>query len=113
MKIVIFMLIFNLSSCAVFEDMSVEGRHNSWLVGMQLNIGKNMYDCRYWICLDRKEKLFLGDITLPNGNLEAGYIWWHTQPKCRYYYEYELTTGSIVGFRFEESERFACRVSGA
>ncbi len=95
-------------------DMSVEGRHKMWVERMQAQIGKgNMYDCRYWICLHRTGKLFLGDTTLTNGNLEAGYVWGHTQPKCRYYYEYDPKTGVILGFRFEESEQFACRISGA
>jgi hypothetical protein len=108
----------SLLLCACYAlaglDMSIEGRHRLWLEDKESQIGKgNMYDCRYWICLNRKGKLFLGDVTLPNGNLEAGYIWGYTQPKCRYYYEYDPKTGVIVGFRFEESERFACRISGA
>jgi hypothetical protein len=95
-------------------DMSVEGRHKLWVEDMESQVGKgNMYECRYWICLDRKEKIFLGDVSLPNGNLEAGFIWWHTQPRCRYYYEYDPKSGVIVGFRFEETERYACRISGA
>ncbi len=105
-----------LSGCYTLAglDMSIEGRHKMWVEDMASQIGKiNMHDCRLWICLDRKEKLFLGDRPLPNGNLEAGFIWWHTQPRCRYYYEYEPKTGAIVGFRFEESERFACRISPA
>ncbi len=105
-----------LSACYALAglDMSAEGRHTMWAEFMSSQIGKgNMHDCRYWICLDRKEKIFLGDTGLPNGNLEAGFIWWHTQPRCRYYYEYNPKTGLIVGFRFEESERFACRISGA
>ena len=81
---------------------------------MKSQIGNgNMYDCRYWICLDRKGQLFLGDSALPSGNLEAGFIWGHTRPRCRYYYEYDPKTGVIEGFRYEESERFACRISGA
>lgn len=109
-------LVVLLSACYALAglDMSEEGRHKMWVQKMKSQIGNgNMYDCRYWICLDRKEKLYLGDDILPNGNLEAGFIWWHTQPKCRYYFEYEPKTGVIVGFRFEESERFSCRISGA
>lgn len=110
----ILMLSLWLSGCALFVDLSPAGRHKMWVEEMKSQIGKgNMHDCRYWICLDRKEKLFLGDRILPNGNLEAGFIWWHTQPRCRYYYEYDPKTGVIEGFRYEESERFACRISGA
>jgi len=114
--LVITSLVVLLSACYSLAglDMSVEGRHKMWVAKMKSQIGKaNMYDCRYWICLDRKEKIFLGDNILPNGNLEAGFIWWHTQPKCRYYYEYDPKTGVIEGFRYEEAEHFACRISGA
>ncbi len=109
-------LVVLLSACYALAglDMSVEGRHKMWVEKMKSQIGKgNMYDCRYWICLHRKGRLFLGDSALLGGNLEAGFIWGHTQPRCRYFYEYEPKTGAIVGFRFEESERFACRISGA
>jgi hypothetical protein len=105
-----------LSGCYTLTglDMSFEGRHKMWVEHMASQIGKiNMHDCRLWICLDRKEKLFLGDRPLPNGNLEAGFGLYYPEPKCRYYYEYEPKTGVIVGFRFEESERFACRITGA
>lgn len=109
-------LVLLLSACYALAglDMSVEGRHEMWVEKMKSQIGKgNMYDCKYWICLDRKEKIFLGDNILPNGNSEAGFIWWHTQHRCRYYFEYDPKTGAIEGFRYEESERFACRISGA
>ena len=109
-------LVVLLSACYALAglDMSEEGRHKMWVEDMQSLIGKgNMHDCRLRYCPNRKGNLFLGDRVLPNGNLEAGFIWWHTQPRCRYFYEYEPKTGAIVGFRFEESERFACRISGA
>ena len=109
-----FLLPLLLSGCVLFVDVSPEARHKWWIEKMESQIGKgNMHDCRLWICLKRKENLFLGDRALPNGNFEAGFIDGHNQPKCRYYYEYEPKTGVIVGFRFEESERFACRHSGA
>lgn len=106
-----------LSGCfygLVGLDMSFEGRHKMWIEDMQSLIGKgNMRDCRLRHCPYRQGNLFLGDRALPNGNLESGFIWGHTQPRCRYFFEYEPRTGGIVGFRFEESERFACRVSPA
>lgn len=112
-------LIF-LSNCALLVDTSVEARHNSWVIGMQRNIGKNMYDCTYWICSDRKIKYkFLGDKTLPNGNLESGFSTPYRsdglplETQCRYYFEYEPTTGLIVRFRYEESQNFACKTTGA
>jgi hypothetical protein len=98
--------------------MSVEGRHKMWRDEMLKNVGqKNMYDCSYWICGYRKiDYIFLGDTKLSNGNLEAGYS--HALNRevtkvCRYFFEYEPKTGLIVGFRFEESESFACRITGA
>ncbi len=95
-------------------DMSFEGRHKMWVEDRRSLIGQgNMHDCQLRYCPSRKGNLFLGDRPLPNGNLEAGFIWGHTQPRCRYYFEYEPNTGVIVGFRFEESERFACRISPA
>ena len=103
-----------LSGCALFVDLSEGARHQIWVEDMLRNVGqKNMYDCLYWICKDRSDlRLFEGDKLLSNGNLEARYRWPATQ-KCRYFFEYERATGLIVGFRFEESEQFACRFSGA
>lgn len=101
------------AGCAFGYDMSVESRHHAWVNGMRSQIGKgNMYDCRYWICTQRFESgVFLGDTTLLNGNVEAGYSRW--EGRCRLFFEYDPKSGVIVSFRFEESERFACRISGA
>jgi hypothetical protein len=50
MKAILFMLVFSLSSCALFEDMSPETLHKDWVTEMQRNVHlKNMYDCTYWI----------------------------------------------------------------
>ena len=121
MRILILSLSLLLSGCfysLVGLDMSVEGRHKMWLEDMLKNIGqKNMYDCTYWICGYRKiDYIFLGDSKLSNGNLEAGYN--HSLDRkgtkfCRYFFEYVPATGLIVGFRFEEPEPFACRITGA
>ncbi len=114
MRLIFLLSSLLISGCALFVDMSPEGRHKWWVEGKNLQIGKgNMHDCRLWICLARNGNLFLGDRALPNGNLEAGFIDGHNQPRCRYYFEYKPKTGEIVGFRFEEVERFACRISGA
>jgi hypothetical protein len=111
---IIFLLPLLLSGCVLFVDTSSEARHKWWIEDKESIIGKgNMHDCRLRHCPYRQGNLFLGDRVLPNGNLEAGFIDGHNQPKCRYYYEYEPKTGVIVEFRFEESERFACRHSGA
>ena len=121
MRMIILSLSLFLSGCfysMVGLDMSVEGRHKMWVEDMLKNIGqKNMYDCSYWICGYRKiDYIFLGDSKLPNGNLEAGYK--HSLDRkgtkfCRYFFEYEPATGLVVGFRFEEPEPFACRITGA
>lgn len=104
-----------LSACYSLAglDMSVEGRHKMWVAKMQTLVGRaNMFDCSYWICTQRSEDgVFLGDAILANGNKESGYSHW--RGKCLLFFEYDPKTGVIVGFRFEESERFACRISGA
>lgn len=109
-----------LTSCSILVDTSIESRHHSWVLGMQRNIGKNMHDCTYWICLDRKVKYkFLGDKALPNGNLESGFSTPYRndglplETQCRYFFEYEPTSGLIVSFRYEESKKFACKTTGA
>jgi hypothetical protein len=97
-------------------DMSFEGRHKMWLEDMRKVIGKNMFTCESGVrCFQYRGQgsLFQGDTLLENGNKEASYLWWHTQPRCRYFFEYEPRSGEIVGFRFEETERFACRISPA
>ncbi len=97
-------------------DMSVKGRHKMWIESMQRMVGQNISACDHdGRCYQYRGKgsLFQGEALLENGNREASYLWWHTQPKCRYFLEYEPRTGRIVGFRFEETEQFACRISGA
>lgn len=101
--------------------MSVEGRHKMWVEDKQALIGKSVYGCSYWYCVGHQRlDLFLGESVLINGNKEKGYRYGRFDvndptrfPQCRYYYEYAPKTGVIVKFRFEESERFACRISGA
>lgn len=103
----IFLLPLLLSGCVLFMDNTPDGMHKRWIKKMESQIGKgNMH-------VYRQRGGFIGDRVLPNGNLEAGFGLYYPEPKCRYYYEYEPKTGVIVGFRFEESERFACRVTGA
>jgi hypothetical protein len=121
MKILLTFLSVFLSGCVYSLagiDMSAEGRHKQWVIHMQKNVGlKNMYDCTYWICGYRKlDYIFLGDKKLPGGNFEAGYNYWLDSKNtrvCKYFFEYEPSSGLIVGFRFEEPERLACRFTGA
>ena len=92
-----------------------------WVEEQLSLIGKSVYSCVYWYCVNsRRIDLFLGESELKNGNKERGFRdgWPDSKtptrfPQCRYFYEYDPKTGVIVGFRFEESERFACRISGA
>lgn len=96
-------------------DMSTEGRHKMWLESMQKTVGKNMFNCQGdGRCHQYRGdgSLFQGDAPLINGNYEASYFGSRTR-KCRYFFEYEPVSGLIFGFRFEESEPFACRISGA
>lgn len=111
--------------CACYSlaglDMSVEGRHKMWIEDKQNLIGQSVYGCPYWYCIDHQRfDLFLGESDLINGNKERGYRYGRFDannlklfPQCHYFYEYNVKTGVIVSFRFEESKRFACRISGA
>ena len=102
-------------------DMSVEGRHKMWVDEKKKIIGENVYDCAYWFCVgQQRSDLFIGESDLINDHKERGFRYGRFDlnnptrfPRCHYYYEYDPKTGVIVGFRFEESERFACRISGA
>lgn len=116
-----------LSACYALSglDMSVEGRHHLWVESRQNCVGKSLDLCAYWYRVNQKTlesypDLHLGEIELDQGNKERGFRYGRFDPQnpsrfpqCRYYYEYDPKTGVIVGFRFEESERFACRISGA
>lgn len=119
MKILPVIFLLLLSGCfyrVAGFDMSVEGRHGIWVHLMKKKIGESVFQCppAGGCYQDRGPgSLFQGDTLLENGNKEAAYIWWHTQPRCRYFFEYEPRTGLIVGFRFEEAQRYACRISGA
>lgn len=112
-----------LTACYVLAglDMSVEGRHKMWIHDKQKLIGEGVFKCAFWYCVDhQRPDLYLGESELENGNKERGFRYGRFDsnkptrfPQCRYYYEYNPKTGVIVGFRYEESERFACRISGA
>ena len=96
-------------------DMSAEGRHKMWLESMQKTVGRNIFNCNEeGRCHQYRGNgsLFQGDTPLNNGNYEANYFGSRTK-KCRYFLEYEPSSGLIVNFRFEKSEPFACRISGA
>jgi hypothetical protein len=105
-----------LSSCALFVDLSPQTLHKRWVGHAHAIVGKSIFNCidsspcyQY-----RGGGAFQGDNALSNGNKEAAYFMPYIKhPKCRYFFEYEPTTGLIVGFRFEESEPFACRITGA
>ena len=99
-----------LSGCA---DLSPQARNQYWLSEMQAQVGRNVFDCKGdGRCLRyRGDSLFQGDRILINGNKEAAYFMpYRKQPKCRYFFEYESDSGTIVGFRYEEAESFACAV---
>ncbi len=64
--------------------------------------------------------MYLGETNLDSGFRERGFRYGRFDgknvnrfPQCRFYFKYESATGLIVGFRYEESEPLACRVSGA
>jgi hypothetical protein len=95
--------------------MSVEGRHKSFVKSLSETVGNNIYNCQGngWCHQHRGDgSLFQGDEKLGNGNYEAKYFL-SPNRKCKYFFEYEPESGLIVGFRYEESEKFACRFTGA
>ena len=114
MKTLFLCVLLMLSSCALFVDMSPKTRHQEWLMDMQQQVGRSVFDCKGdGRCLRYRgeNSLFQGDSVLINGNKEAAYFMpYRKHPKCRYFFEYEPATSLIVGFRFVESEQFACAV---
>lgn len=115
MKVVFIGLSIILSSCALLVDTSDEARHLSWVKSLTATVGKSMFNCAGdgWCYQFRDiDGRFQSDKKLDNGNREADYYWFPSK-KCHYFFEYEPESGLIVGFRYEESEQFACRFTGA
>lgn len=114
-----------LSGCFYGLDMSLEGRHNSWLEYRQKMIGKDIYtyQCKAAYCEKNgipSGVMYLGEIDLSKGVKERGFRHGRFDennpnrfPQCRFYFKYETSTGFITGFRYEESEPFACRTTGS
>ncbi len=126
MRMVILSLPLLLSGCfysLVGLDMSVEGRHKMWVDDQKKFVGQSIYRCLFGFCGDQKnpwESSYLGEIDLGNGFKERGFRDGRFDknnpnrfPQCRFYFKYEASTGVITGFRYEESETFACRTTGA
>lgn len=110
MKIAWLIFLLFLLGCA---ELSPKTRHQYWLIEMDRQVGKSVFDCKgNGRCLRyRGDFLFQGDRVLSNGNKEAAYFMtYRKNPKCRYFFEYENETGLIVSYRYEESEPFACAV---
>lgn len=105
-----------LSGCYTFMDTSPRGLQQMWLEWVRDGaMGKNIYKCKNTGV--RKEPCGIShggykpvsSKTLPNGNIEDEYLF---SNRCFYFYEYEVDTGRIVGFRYEETRQYDCRVSG-
>lgn len=82
-------------------------------------LGKNIYECKARKVRTQPCAVFfnsdkpLSRKKLPNGNLEDGYQYGLVVGRCLYFYEYEPESGRIVGFRYEESQLYGCRLTGA
>jgi hypothetical protein len=123
MRVIVLVLSLGLSSCALFEDMSPETLHRDWVQHSQQYVGQSIYRCLFGFCEGKKfpwEDSYLGETDLGNGFKERGFRYGRFDKEnpnrfsqCRYYYKYEMATGLIVDFRFEESKPLACRFSGA
>lgn len=89
------------------EDISPENRHRYWLTSLQVEIGKSIFNCNG---NRRCRRIFFdSEKTLENGNKEAAFFMPHRNgPRCRYYFEYESVSGTILGYRYEELEPFSC-----
>jgi hypothetical protein len=105
--------------CHTFMDTTPRGLQQKWLEWVRDGaIGQSIYECKRR--QDRRQPcaVFFGsdiplsNTKLPNGNLEDEYDASLRGKRCRYFYEYEPQSGVIVGFRFEESEPYACRITG-
>jgi hypothetical protein len=112
-----------LSGCALFVDMSEEARHKRWVDEQQRFVGQSIYRCLFNFCGNEKypwDGMYLGEADLGSGVKERGFRYGRFDEKipsrfaqCRYFFKYEIATGLITHFRFEESEPLACRYSGA
>ena len=68
--------------------------HENFKAHMSSDVGKGIYDTHTWARPDR----YIGMTNLPNGNVENEYIFNGT---CRYFFEFNQTTNTIVNWRFE------------
>lgn len=75
-------------------------QHENFILTMRSDIGKRVGDSTLsgWMQPGR----LIGQKTLSNGNTENAYRF---RGDCRYFYEIDLKTQTIVGWRFEGSER--------
>lgn len=107
MKLIVMFLSFLLAGCAMFEDISPENRHKYWVASLQAEIGKSIFNCDgHRRC---KQVFYKGEKLLENGNKEAEFFMPHRKgPRCHYYFEYEISSGMIVGYRYDEIEPFSC-----
>ena len=120
--LVIFLIFTSLAlaSCSLFTDTSPRGLQERWLAWVRDGaLGKNIYECKARKVRTQPCAVFfskgdnpLSGRVLSNGNIEEEYEYRPVSGRCRYFYEYERDTGQIVAFRFEESQPYACRVSG-
>lgn len=72
--------------------------HENFKNTMSFNVGKKIDSPKVnWV----REEYFTDSVVLPNGNIENKYRWRGT---CRYFYEIDSKTKTIVGWRFEGTE---------
>lgn len=114
-----------LSGCALFVDLSPEALHKEWVYYQKGFIGKGIYQCQLGFCGKEKNSYswgssYLGEQDIGGGFRERGFRYGRFDkenpnrfPQCRFFFKFESATGLIVDFRFEESETYACRFSGA
>lgn len=125
MRLIFLLLSLYLSGCALFVDLSPETLHKDWVRYQQRFVGLNIYECQLGFCGKEKSSYswgssYLGEKGAGLGFQERGFRYGRFDEEnpnrfrqCRFFFKYEITTGLITGFRYEESEPFTCRFTGA
>lgn len=125
MRLIALLLSLCFSGCALFVDLSPEALHKDWIEYQQRFVGLGIYECQLGFCGKGKSSYswgssYLGEKGAGLGFQERGFRYGRFDeenlnrfPQCRFYFKYETSTGLITDFRYEESEPYACRFTGA
>jgi len=96
-KLTLIFTVTLISSCAFFIDP-----HEIFISHMQGDVGEKINGPNTWA----PEGRLIKKEVLPNGNFENEY---HFRRTCRYFFEYEPSTLTIVSWRYE-GEKSDCHI---